>query len=173
MKQKREKVQAKIKKSQANKEYYPQWWKEHGSRHLLAERQARRAARIENNIRPLQERRKKLWAELEKDTTNVGLPRVVKLTIPLFGKLRRMNFYPVGVLSAMLGRTPQTIRMWERKGYFPETLYKDENGRRLYSRAMIEAACEENDLRGGLLHIGDGFPERVKERWIELGFMEK
>lgn len=162
----------KTKAQKKRKAYYPRWWQRHGKTHLLQERQARRAARVETNIRPLREAREKMWADLKVDTGSVGLPRKVMLTIPIHGVNRNIEFFPVGVLSAMLGRSPQTIRMWERKGYFPPTLYKDENGRRLYSRPMIEAVCDEYDVRGGLMRVGDGFTQQVKERWVKLGYME-
>ena len=100
------------------------------------------------------------------------LHNLLKLTVPLLGKNQQMEFFPVGVLADMLGRTAQTIRMWERKGYFPSTIYKDENGRRLYSRPMIEAVCEAYDSRGGLMRMNDGFTEQVKAQWVKLGFME-
>jgi hypothetical protein len=63
-----------------------------------------------------------------------------------------IEMFTVGALALALGRPFITVRTWNKKGYLPTPPYrlptkKDKNGkehkgRRLYSRAMIEAAVE-------------------------------
>ncbi len=63
---------------------------------------------------------------------------------------KEIEMFTVGALAIALGRPFITVRTWNKKGYLPTPPYrlptkKDKNGkehkgRRLYSRAMIEAA---------------------------------
>jgi hypothetical protein len=60
-----------------------------------------------------------------------------------------IELFTVGALALALGRPFITIRTWNQKGYLPTPPYRlptkkdkngeDHKGRRLYSRAMIEA----------------------------------
>lgn len=61
-----------------------------------------------------------------------------------------IELFTVGALALALGRPFITVRTWNKKGYLPTPPYrlptkqdkngKEHKGRRLYSRAMIEAA---------------------------------
>jgi len=63
-----------------------------------------------------------------------------------------VDMFMIGALAAALGRPIITIRTWIKEGYLPSAPYrlpvkkdingKDHLGKRLYSRAMIEAAVE-------------------------------
>jgi hypothetical protein len=63
-----------------------------------------------------------------------------------------MDMYTLGSLADALGRPIITIRAWMKAGYLPVSPYRlpaqvdkhghTRQGRRLYSRAMIEAAVE-------------------------------
>lgn len=69
-----------------------------------------------------------------------------------------VELFLIGSLAAALGRPIITIRSWIKEGYLPSAPYrlpvkkdingKDHQGRRLYSRAMIEAAIELFDKAG-------------------------
>jgi hypothetical protein len=60
------------------------------------------------------------------------------------------EFYTVGAVAQVLGRTAQTIRKWERKGWIPTPTYRTvkasgaesinvaSKGYRLYSREQVE-----------------------------------
>jgi hypothetical protein len=73
-----------------------------------------------------------------------------------------VELFTVGALAQALGRPFISIRVWNEKGYLPTPAYRlptkknkngeDYKGRRLYSRAMIEAAVEIFD-RNGLLYL--------------------
>ena len=62
------------------------------------------------------------------------------------------EFYQLGALAQALGRPIVTIRYWMKQGYLPPSPYRLSDketergnklvGRRLYSRAQIEAAVE-------------------------------
>lgn len=62
-------------------------------------------------------------------------------------KGQEVQFFTIGALCAALGRPPVTVRLWIRKGRLPAASYRmpDRNGikgRRLYTRAQIEAIIE-------------------------------
>lgn len=66
------------------------------------------------------------------------------------------EFYYQGALAKALGKSAVTLRLWERKGYFPQAPFRlpgrknDEGltGKRLYTRELIEIAVEEFSKRG-------------------------
>jgi hypothetical protein len=72
-----------------------------------------------------------------------------------------VEFFTLGSLAQALGRQVVTLRSWTNDGHLPVSPYRlpdvvDKNGdtrkgRRLYTRAMIEAAVEIFDA-AGLLH---------------------
>ena len=69
-----------------------------------------------------------------------------------------IEMFTVGALAAALGRPFVSVRVWNKEGYLPPAPYRlptKENkhgephkGRRLYSRAMIEAAVSIFEARG-------------------------
>lgn len=73
-----------------------------------------------------------------------------------------VELFTVGALAQALGRPFVSIRVWNEKGYLPKAPYRlptkknvhgeDHKGRRLYSRAMIEAAVQLFD-KAGLLEV--------------------
>lgn len=78
---------------------------------------------------------------------------------------QRQEFFNVGALATALGRKAVTIRSWEDKGILPKSKYrtpppkkgiagKATLGRRLYTRAQIEAVLEAAKVTGVL----DGSP---------------
>ncbi len=73
-----------------------------------------------------------------------------------------VEMFTIGPLAAALGRPVITIRTWIKEGYLPASPYRlpakkdskgdDHQGRRLYSRAMVEAVIRLFDS-AGLLNI--------------------
>jgi hypothetical protein len=73
-----------------------------------------------------------------------------------------VELFTVGALAQALGRPFVSIRVWNEKGYLPKAPYRlptkknvhgeDHKGRRLYSRAMIEAAVQLFN-KAGLLQV--------------------
>jgi len=67
-------------------------------------------------------------------------------------------FLPSALGLALGGKSPVTIRLWERKGYIPKSPYRLPGhtkpdgtavpGKRVYTRPLIEAAVEEFEARG-------------------------
>jgi DNA-binding MarR family transcriptional regulator len=65
---------------------------------------------------------------------------------------RKIQMYTLGSLAKALGRSTKTMRQWLDKGILPASPYrmpakvgrngKEYAGRRLYSRAMVEAAVD-------------------------------
>jgi MerR HTH family regulatory protein len=55
------------------------------------------------------------------------------------------EFFTIGQVAAALGRSPVTLRAWERQNYFPGASFRSpaidkKKARRLYTRAQLEAA---------------------------------
>ena len=73
-----------------------------------------------------------------------------------------VELFTVGALAQALGRPFVSIRVWNENGYLPKAPYRlptkknkhgeEHKGRRLYSRAMIEAAVAIFD-KAGLLQV--------------------
>jgi len=59
-------------------------------------------------------------------------------------KGKETEFFPIGALALALGgRSPNTLRAWEKEGILPKSVFvkpsKDPRGRRrMYTRAMVE-----------------------------------
>jgi hypothetical protein len=71
---------------------------------------------------------------------------------------REVEFYLLGSLAKALGKSPVTIRLWERKQYIPKSPYrlpshinkqgKEIPGKRVFTRELIQIAVEEFAKRG-------------------------
>jgi len=91
----------------------------------------------------------------------------------------RTEFYTVGQVAAALGRSPVTIRKWERNGWLPIAKFRApatvrQKARRLYTRPQLEAivriAFEE-----GLMEVtvdGRGRPH-PKTQVADTKFVER
>lgn len=125
---------------------------------------------------PVVEQRKAAVAEIKTWDANPVTKHVIG------GK--QVELFPVGALAMALGNRPLvTIRLWERKGYIPRAPYrlsksivggKEYQGRRYYTRALIESAVEEFDKRG-LLYAArinwaahTDLPIALVERWKDI-----
>lgn len=68
------------------------------------------------------------------------------------------EFFMLGALARALGKSAVTVRLWERKAYIPKSPYrlpssktpdgKTVPGKRVFTRALIEATVEEFAKRG-------------------------
>lgn len=109
---------------------------------------------------------------------------VPKKTMSIKGVL--CDFYTVGNVARILGRTAQTVRKWERKGWIPSPTYRtvkasgseevnaSSKGYRLYSREQVELLWNTME-RLGLLGTRDrgwqdadkwlSFIEQVRDNW--------
>ena len=92
--------------------------------------------------------------------------------------------FTIGALASALNRPIITIRLWMKEGYIPLSPYRlpakpDKNGemregRRLYTRAMIEAAINIF-AKAGVLHANRiewakhrGITSKLTETWEEI-----
>lgn len=95
--------------------------------------------------------------EVEPEASWDSRPRIT--TLP---NGRDIEMFTIGALAAALGRPVITIRAWLKEGYLPAAPYRlpakkdingeDHQGRRLYSRAMVEKVVELF-TRTGLLYV--------------------
>jgi hypothetical protein len=109
---------------------------------------------------PGSKRKRKVLEPVKQEVTPDGgwdvKPKVI--TLP---NGNAVEMFTIGALAGALGRPVITIRAWIKEGYLPASPYRlpatkdvngeDHQGRRLYSRAMVEKMVE---LLGtaGLLH---------------------
>lgn len=95
--------------------------------------------------------------EVEPDASWDAKPRIT--TLP---NGTDIELFTIGALAAALGRPVITIRAWLKEGYLPAAPYRlpakkningdDHQGRRLYSRAMVEKVVELF-AKAGLLYV--------------------
>lgn len=90
----------------------------------------------------------------------------------------RTEFFTIGALAAALGRDVITVRRWQTKGLLPEARFRmpDKNGirgRRLYTRAQIEAILQVADAHGILQPVRvqwdkhPTFADDVRRAWSQ------
>lgn len=95
-----------------------------------------------------------------------------------------IEMFTIGAVAGALGRPVITIRTWIKEGRLPASPYRlpttknrngeDHQGRRLYSRAMIESLIELFD-RAGLLYIkrvewsdNQQLTQEIAEAWSKI-----
>jgi hypothetical protein len=95
-----------------------------------------------------------------------------------------IDMFTIGALAQALGRPVITVRDWIKKGYLPQSPYRlpskknirgeDHQGRRLYSRAMVEKLIELFD-KAGVLHTSRiewpnyrQLSKEIAEAWMEI-----
>lgn len=101
------------------------------------------------------------------------------------GKVYRINgaeieLFTIGEMAKALGKSPVTLRMWEREGWIPKATYRTptprgkqipdrpSKGRRLYSReqvAFLANAVSSFSLDQKVASVWDKFREHVKTNW--------
>lgn len=77
---------------------------------------------------------------------------------------KEYEVFTIGVLAYKIGRSPQTVRKWERDGMIPAPL-RDPAGRRVYLEDHIDAIVRitnECRIRPGDSIVDTGFPVKVK-----------
>lgn len=93
---------------------------------------------------------------------------------------KQVEMFTIGALAKALERPVVTIRLWTRKGYIPQAPYRlpdkvleggtKQKGRRLYTRALIEATVEAFQNRG---LIGSARVEWSRHRDLSIELLEK
>ena len=93
------------------------------------------------------------------------------------------EFFMNNSLAQALGKSPVTIRLWERKGYIPKAPFrlpghtkagKEVPGKRVYTRELIEIAVEEFSARSLLgsarveWKYHDDLTIALLERWTAI-----
>lgn len=82
-----------------------------------------------------------------------------------------VTLYYIGKLAEELGRTSQTVRKWEVSGILPKPIFKDKQGKRMYSEEQIDTIVQcamECKLRQGYCVANTSFPKRVHEALATL-----
>jgi len=96
----------------------------------------------------------------------------------------QVKMYTIGTLSKALSRPTKTVRFWIEKGYFPASPYrlpdtvgsngKVYQGRRLYTKAMVESAIEvlvNAGLFGSIRidwRIHRNLSDKIAEAWSQI-----
>ena len=127
-------------------------------------------------------KRKRRKSKLEKPTVEV-----VPWEDEFFEKFisgKKLKLYTLGSLAKAMNRSPKTLRKWMEDGKFPESPYRMPDivgkngktylGRRLYSKAMVEAVVK-NYTSAGLLHADKvelsthrNLGDKITEVWNEI-----
>ncbi len=88
------------------------------------------------------------------------------------GREIETNMFTAGQLGLALERKTQTIRLWEKKGYLPEAMYRSTSGDRLYTELQLTlltkafAEMIRKHGRKAFTRIGSTeFPTIAKEIW--------
>ncbi len=82
-----------------------------------------------------------------------------------------IELYFIGTLAEALGRTPNAVRKWEISGVIPDTCFKDEYGRRLYTQEQIDAivrCAERARIAQGSPIMSTSFSKWVHEEMAAL-----
>jgi len=104
----------------------------------------------------------------------IRLPRYKKPKVAEIGGKETVLFTS-GIMAAVIHRTPQVVRLWERTGILPETPFRNELGHRYYTREMIDVVKESVSgfatagKVGGVLKHKDQIYASIKEGWNRLG----
>lgn len=117
--------------------------------------------------------------EIEPDSSWDSKP--TKKTLP---NGKDVELFSIGALAAALGRPVITIRTWIKEGYLPASPYrlptkkningKDHQGRRLYSRAMVESTIALFSSAGVLntkrveWSLHRQLSNKIAEAWAEI-----
>ena len=97
----------------------------------------------------------------------MGLSNAIVTTI----NGEEVTLYPISKLASELGRSTQTIRKWEVAGILPQPIFKDKNGRRLYSLEQIEAIVDcaiKSNVRQGYSVANTNFSPKVFKALEEI-----
>lgn len=92
-----------------------------------------------------------------------------KQTLTINGE--EIELFYIERLATELGRTPQTIRKWEVSGILPKPIFKDKQGRRLYTQEQINAiveCAEKSNVRIGYSIANTNFSPRVYKALNEI-----
>lgn len=129
-------------------------------------------------------RKNKILAERREDRAKNGLKaRPIWFKLDVAGTEVPVRMYTAGQLAKKLGRKTQTIRVWEKKGILPVSLYRCANKNRLYTAFQVEGIIAayndaERDFGTNMASFriaSTNFIAAVKAIWDEhpLGIDEK
>ena len=127
-------------------------------------------------------KRKRRKSKLEKPTVEV-VPWEDEFFEKFIGG-NKLMLYTLGSLAKAMNRSPKTLRKWMEDGKFPESPYRMPDivgkngktylGRRLYSKAMVEAVVKIY-TSAGLLHADKvelsthrNLGDKITEVWNEI-----
>lgn len=99
------------------------------------------------------------------------VPKPKKFTIKVGGEDREVDMFTAGALANAVGRSAQTIRLWEKNGTIPKSLFRDSRGRRLYTEDQIRMVVwcfEQGAAEGAFSWADSGIPQRVREYWDQM-----
>lgn len=126
------------------------------SRLYARKKRAVKRARIKFGVK-LDKRKK------EKLRHNISLPLKVGGNIDV-------DAFVLGYLSAKMGRSNQTIYLWEKRGCFPKTPIRI-NGIRFYTKEMVDVAVKifrKHEKMGEFITKNNEIGKEIEEAWDEI-----
>lgn len=163
-------------KAKARSEYFAQYYEV--NRESLSQK---RKEKYENDPeyrerakQAAKRRRKRLKKEREELRAKGLLPSSDRRTGPrepvevLIGD-SRMLAYTITVAAQKVGRSPDTLNYWAKKGLLPQTPVRSPRGERLYTDGMI-LIIKSAVMKRGEVSAKDGmFRQEILEGWRQLG----
>lgn len=89
-------------------------------------------------------------------------------TIKINGK--EIELFYISTLAYALGRSEQTIRKWEISGVLPNSCFRDNHGRRMYTQEQIDiivSIAEECRIKQGASIANTSFSVKVHKALAE------
>lgn len=83
----------------------------------------------------------------------------------------RVPAYRVGDLAKVLGKSPQSVRLWTQQGILPELLFRSGDGNRIYTYDQVRAVWERIPLLGEVDEEGREnwrFAQELRQLWAAM-----
>jgi DNA-binding transcriptional regulator YiaG len=129
--------------SENEKKYFQQYYLDHKEK-IAAKKKERyqkdpeyRAA-IQDRNRKVRALKKKRREDRKKKASKKDPRRPKKFSVHIGGLERELSMYSSTQFARMVGRSVQTIRLWEREGILPKAVYRCNNNNRLYTEFQVK-----------------------------------
>lgn len=129
--------------SKNEKKYFRQYYLDH-KKEIAAKKKERyqndpeyRAA-IQDRNRKVRAFKKKKREEQKKKVEKKDPMKPKKFSVRIGGYERELSMYSSTQLAKMMGRSVQTIRLWERDEVLPKAIYRCNNNNRLYTEFQVK-----------------------------------
>ena len=137
----------------------------------LAERRKKRYLTDETYRQGIIERNKEYRKQIKNVDIAVRVRKPKQIPINVNGVVEAAVVFNIGYLAYRVGKSPATVRGWEKNGLLPRTPFTvGGKSERVYTDAMVNAVKHAVESRGGHIAKGDElFYREILTRWQALG----